>query len=291
VHLYQCCTWLIKDIKEQIPETGWTSFGDDHLFIPEAAYHRKILLTVAKQSVLEVLIAATSSAGGGDADSCQMCRANIFPIPTESGYISSETNRLIHDGQTNLLDRNYRVGSLVQFESTPIFEQRSRDPRIPGVPVEGWKIGIGLVGYYDRSDNKGEAGVALGLDYMRSTDPRWPNTLGLELWNVPNLYTSVLLTTGYIFPREVSPVSFAFKAKLGFRTDENFTSVNPTASRRNRAEIAIPVIEAVYEIYPPLSLFLQYSPFTVLFRSNDNTTEGPNIIRLQLGIRLDLSGI
>ena len=275
---------------------GWTAFGDDHLFIREADFHRDVVVRTAAASMKEVLERART----GDEGGCRMCDARVFPVPKDPEFLTEESRAAL--AATDLRAPGYPVGDLAQFEKACTLggwlclDQRSKDPRIPAVPVEGWKIGFG----HARQSLGGnlrtgplEQGAMLRIDYMRNGDPRWPNTYGFEFWGLPNFRSSYLLTAGYSWPRELAPLSIALRAKYGWRIEDAFTRDNPDPQRVGGQELTFPSVELTYDLYPPVAVFLTVNMATVFFKNGTRVTEliNHNEFSLALGFKFDLSGI
>ena len=272
--------------------TGWTAFGDDHLFIREADFHRAVVVLTATESIKEVF----EHAREGQAPApCRMCTSTVFPIP---GNLSTESLAAL--SATDLSAATYPAGDLVRFDNSVnqafLAEKRSLDPRIPGIPVEGWKLGLGS----SRQSLGGnlrtgplETGGLLRLDYLRSGDPNWPNSYGFEYWGLPNFRSSYLFTVGYSWPRDLSPFSLAIRGKIGWRVEDTFTRNNPTDQRIGGLEIVFPAFELTYEVYPPVALFAQVNAAALFLRHGTRVTELINHKEFSsaIGLRFDLSGI
>lgn len=265
---------------------GWTAFGDDHLFIAAADFHRAVVIHTAAESIKEVLEAIS---GGGSSPCPRMCTVKIFPIPTDIMLLSED----FPIGKT-VLDEDYPAGDLVKFAVEEVAgDSRSPDPRVPRIPVEGWKLGLGVARQGLGSAGSPDHGVLIRLDYARDFGPRWPNVFGLEYWNIANFRSSYLFSVGYVRPREVSPASLAVRLKAGWRIEENLTPTNPTSDRYNALEIAVPSFEATYELFKPAALFLQWNPYTVVIRRSNTDTESVSNKKDSwvIGLRFDISGI
>jgi hypothetical protein len=264
---------------------GWTAFGDDHLFIAAADFHRAAVIYTAAESIKEILGAISD----GGSSSCRMCTATIFPIPMDTTLLSED----LPIGKTDLND-DYLAGDLVKFAVEEFAgDSRSPDPRVPRIPVEGWKIGLGIAQQGLGSNESPDHGVLIRLDYARDFGPQLPNVFGLEYWNIANLRSSYLFSVGYVRPREVSPASLAVRLKAGWRIEENLTPTNPTSDRHNALEITFPSFEATYELFKPAALFLQWNPYTFLHSRSGNATESVSNKKdsLVIGLRFDISGI
>jgi hypothetical protein len=265
-----------QQLVKRLAKDGWTVFGDDHLLIPEADFQRAVIIKTAAKSMVEVLERAKAP------QECQMCTARIFPIPKDE----------------YLLSKSDATDDLVAFENQGItggWESRSKDPRVPGIPVEGWKIGFGYASQYLGSQDNpnvktgsSEAGTMFKLDYLRNADPRWPNSVGIEFWSLPNLRTSYLVTVGYSRPLEVSPLSLALKAKFGWQVQDNFTPRNPTSQRINGLELSPLSLEITWAFYPPFAVFVQLTPWTAVVTQSGDYSDG---IYGVVGVRFDLAGV
>lgn len=277
---------------------GWTAFGDDHLFIAEADFHRALLLATASASLSEIFDAASGSKNSGAA--CEMCTTRIFPMP-ERTYWSASTDSALPF--TDLTADDYPVGDLAGFESTPSLwnDYRSRDARVPGIPDEGWKVGVAgafqFRGYKEGQSRWSrppvDGGMLLKMDYTRSTGSYLPSALGFEFWNIPDRGASYLFTAGYVWPPEITLVQIAIKAKFGWRTEENFTPNNASTERRGGLQFSFPALDVNYELYRPFSLFVHINMYSYIWRGSRHVQE---YIRhgeytSAIGARILLSGI
>ena len=269
---------------------GWDAFGDRNLFIPEADFHRAVILHFVTESIKEVFEVAT---GVREQSRCGMCDVYLFPIPEARAYLSEDWDKVRGVPATT---NDYPLGSLARFERLDALfslEARSLDPRVPGIPVEGWKVGLGFVQRRFKSESASDGGLLARLDYIRNVDPATPNSWGFEYWSVANRGQSYLLSVAYLRPRELSPLSFTLGAKLGWRIEENLTPSNPTTERRNVGEIIFPSFEVTYEIYKPFALFYQTN---YQLRDIENIRH-PQVKKsvytggAAVGVRMDLSGI
>jgi hypothetical protein len=265
----------------------WTSFGDDHLFIPAADFHRGVILRTATASIREVFEHAELR----DRSQCLMCTTKVFPRPLE--YESKDPN----GEATDLTSTSYQVGDLIDFQETrPLAgDLRSSDPRVPGIPLEGWKVGAGIVWQFrDPDSTKYDGGAMLSLDYLRTTGDLWPNSYGFEFWNVPDRGTAYMATAGYVWPAEVATWQFTIKGKFGWRTEENFTKNNPDSSRRGGLQVTFPSLEVTYDVYRPVAVFSQLNVFTYVFRGGEGKSESifkSNSSLVLLGVKVDLSKV
>jgi hypothetical protein len=279
--------------------TGWTLYGDDHLFIPEADFQRAVIIQTATQSLIEVIDRASTKGKGRFDKSCKMCTTEIFPIPKDSEYLSLQSIKALK--YTDLTKNDDHVGDLIKFEWLGFYGSRSLDARVPGLPLEGWKISLGYVNDFKSYQESGgvfewqkrDYGFQIKLDYIRSTGPNVPNVYGFEYVQIPSYRTSYLFNFGYLLPREQGMLNWGLLWKIGVRTEDNFTKYNPSQNRINRLEASLLTLEILYAIYPPFSLYLQVNPATLLYSDEHQTSE--SIINGKMssafGIKLDLSGI
>jgi hypothetical protein len=277
--------WLGEKMRGQLRD-GWMVFGDDYLFIPEADFQRAVIIRTAAESIKEILGAI---ARGDRSPLCQMCTTRIFPIPEEKTLLS-EASR---NDKTDLTD-DYVAGDLVRFAVEEVAgDRRSLDPRIPRIPIEGWKLGLGISQQWLGSDRSPEYGVLIRLDYARDFGPQLPNVFGFEYRNIASLRSSYVLSTGYSRPREVSPASFTVRLKAGWRVEENLTSINPTSERHSSLEITFPSLEITYELFKPAAFFLQVNMYTFVFQNSNHVTESlfSRKGNAAIGLKFDISGI
>jgi hypothetical protein len=276
----------LNDVREKV-SGRWTSFGDDHLFIPAADFHRGVILRTATASIRELFEHAALL----DKSQCLMCTAEIFPRPLQYG--SNDPNGEAAD----LTSAGYQAGDLIEFTKTRSLagDLRSFDPRVPGIPLEGWKVGAGIVYQFrDPESTKYDGGAMLSLDYLRTTGDRWPNSYGFEFWNVPDRGTAYMATAGYVWPAEVTTWQFTIKGKFGWRTEENFTKNNPDSSRQGGLQVTFPSLELTYDIYRPVSVFFQLNVFSYVFRGGEGKSESifnRNSSVVPFGVKVDLSKV
>lgn len=276
---------------------GWTAFGDRHLFIPEAAFHRAVIIQMATNSIMEVLLRAAGTIPNGSR--CLMCTSQIFPVQKNSAYLSSTTRETLN--QTDLTANNYPVGSLVKFDfpfsALGLPAIRSQDARVHLLPIEGWKVSAryAVVGSgFNESGNtvSRDPATAFDLAYIRNTEPWWPNYQGVGLFLVPGIRTSYTFSLGYLWPRELSTMHFGIRGSFGWRVVENFTEANPDSHRQVKTEITFPIIDYVPEMYPPLAFLIQINPFTFIHDGDWSMESSRNHkISISFGLRLDLAGI
>jgi hypothetical protein len=279
--------------------TGWTLYGDDHLFIPEANFQRAVIIQTATQSLIEVIDRASTKEKGNFDTSCKMCTTEIFPIPQDNKYLSLQSKETLDN--KDLTADKYPVGDLTKFEWFDFSGSRSLDARVPGLPLEGWKISLGYVNDFKSYQESGgifewqkrDYGFQIKLDYIRSTGPKVPNVCGFEYVQIPSYRTSYLFNFGYLLPREQGVFNWGLLWKIGVRTEDNFTKYNPSPNRINSLEASLLTLEILYAIYPPFTLYLQVNPATLLYSDGHQTSESiiNGKMSTALGIKLDLSGI
>jgi hypothetical protein len=268
---------------------AWTAFGDRHLFTPEADLHRNIVIWTSEHSLTEVL----KRASGGDRkqapDSCEMCSTGTFPVAVEK----------IEDQVTEPLvaiTPEWASQDLAEFERLDrrypreLSDERSKDPRVPILPVEGWKVGVALAQQYSNDEAVGDnGGMMLRMDYLRNTGPGL-NIYGIEYWNFLDRGSVLLGTVGWARPREVSMTQMAAKLKLGLRSEEATTDTG--TERRNGVEFSFGA-DLTYEIYRPIAVFMHIQPLSLFHYSGQYRWEGifNGGWRFAFGARFDFSGI
>lgn len=263
--------------------SGWTAFGDGHLFIPEADLHRAFLLQTAAESVEEVL---GHFAGG---KRCVMCTRNIFPVPVQSFGNTRPAQAL------ELHDQGFAPGPLIRSEPRSAgLTSRSPDPRVPALFQEGWKLSLGYgretLRPPDSATSEFAKALMLRLDYVHPTAPRWPSVYGFEAWSVPRRGVTYQGSLGWTWPRELSNTSLTMRLKLGWRLDDNLTWLNPSNDRRKSVELAVP-FEYTYEVYPPLALFFHVNLLTYSLQDGKVSSPRTRGQAIMLGLRFDLAGI
>ena len=264
--------------------TGWSAFGDSNLFIPEAALHRLILIEMATQSISEVLLAATTATIKPE---CQMCTEKIFPFPTYRCREEGAPDSLFF--KVDLLDKQYRATSL---------HSGTYNAAILPLSPEGWKL---LVGYgWSKLPLNSPNATSMELGYLRSTERRIPNYLGVGFLLVPNLRASIYpLSFDYWIPRNIEPhARFAarcfggIRLNLGIRMDEAFTPQNVSSKNSVGGEMNI-VGDGGIQLFPPLAIFLRTELKTVnMYGSLGNPRWSKDGLgAITIGIRYDLAKI
>jgi hypothetical protein len=261
----------------------WTAFGDRHLFTPEADLHRAIILDTAEASLAEVF----KRAAGGDkraAEACDLCTTGVFPV--EAGSVEKPA----------AIDEGYEARDLAEFElldsrlPVSLSDERSKDPRVPILPVEGWKLGVAIAQQNSGDERVGSnGGMMLRMDYMRNVGSG-TNIYGVEYWNFLDRGSSLLGTIGWARPREVSLTQYAFKFKAGLRSEE--ANLDTGIEHRNGVELAAG-LDFNYEIYRPLAIIVHLQPLALFHYSGQNRWE--TIFnggwKAAVGVRFDFSGI
>jgi len=268
--------------------SGWMASGDGHLFLPEAAFHRWALHQAATLSLRELLQRAAGEVPTGAP--CITCSSNAFPVPVET---YGTAHRIAVD---DVDTAGFVPQPLIRFSEAPYaLTSRTPDPRVPGLPQEGWKVGLG---YGDETDRRTDStgihaygALVFRIDYARPTEAAWPGAYGFEGWNTPKRGWSYLGNVGWSFPREVASMGVTVKLKAGLRMDENFTESNPTPVRSRSFNLVFPSVEYHLELYRPLSLYLQAN--LASYSSQDKRwklyrTQGQ---RFGFGVRFDLTGV
>ncbi len=263
--------------------TGWIAFGDRHLFIPEATFHRFVVIHFATRSLQEVFEVL---ANGGCHPSCNMCTGLVFPVPTELGNVDTE-----HDDD--------RVSSLIPTTS--------QDIRVPPLYDEGWKLLAGLgafgEGIFDLSNpdylNQFVIASSLDLGYLRTTAPGTPNYFGVSVFLAADVRTSIYpLSIGYWFPAEKSRGFMSIRANLGLRIAEEDSFLNSGDDALIGAEATI-VFDVGYQIRHPLGLFARVEMVSANYhgtRVEDlafsiDSPFGNGVGAITFGVRYDLGKV
>ena len=127
-------------------EAGWTAFGDDHLLIPEASFHRAVLLRVAVESLMEVYCKTnrharcldramrTGAEPKGAPTFVETCEkwSRLFPIP----YEDDEPNKKKDESKFQYSCTKNEPKDLWNWG----WSGRSSDERVSDPALEGWKI-------------------------------------------------------------------------------------------------------------------------------------------------------
>ena len=263
----------------------WTAFGDRHYFVPEAAFHRWVTTKVASESLWEVL-----AASAGVSVSCQRCAAKAFPLPPQSQAAHQGKDLAsIVSGEKSVPNQSLVLFSRERGNAQP----RSADPRVFDIPVEGWKISVGS-GSSLRNNQRAlfwpvavNRGLLARLDYVRSTQATYPNIFGLEYWNIPNSGDTWAYTMGYMWPRQISQVSYALRSRLSYTIESQVGSSPKTRSTM----LTLPSVELLYEVYRPLALFVTYDLAAYDFSYKRAVWYGQRRSRTSIGLRFDLSGV
>jgi len=274
----------------------WTAFGDGHYFVPEAAHHRYVVHITAVASLREVFQAADKPG-----TTCQLCQVTrVFPLPPED-----QTPEVLNSpASLSVLQPNAESDpssrpDLAKFSYGPqtLTGRRSTDLRVPDIPVEGWKFSVAAAMERIRDSRRPPPftgdfgqGMALSLDYIRTTSGYWPNSLGLQYWLIPRAGTLLGGTAGWMWPSGItSPHTLTVKARLAYRVSTE--RATPPGARKAGFVIGIP-IEWTAEIYPPVATYLSFD--AVGLDASERrwivaTRRGERAVNF--GIRFDLSGI
>lgn len=297
--------------------SSWIAFGDQHLFIPEASTHRSIVLSVAMRSIFEVLGVA---AGRQNDELCRMCSDDIFPIPKNLSLLAGNVQAKLKDFSSTGSLAGSIFGS--DYETRDLADWDKRDSRVPPLSLEGWKVlatwGVATGPYQDGGStfdlkNSFQFGkpkkqfqastITIELGYVRNTDPRFPNYVGVGFLTTPSAgRTSIYpISVGYWGnPIPGSKLSMGIRANVGLRINEPNTERNPYTSRLVGGELSIPV-DIMYDIYPPIALYVRYELFSLYSRGLGDDPVRPSVkidslfgngaIALSVGGRFDLAGI
>ncbi len=255
-----------KEFKNTLIESvsrGWTAFGDGHLFIPQATFHRFIVVHFATKSLQEVFDASKETT---KSSLCFMCTELIFPIPV----FNTDPSSKISVSDIDPGERQYQGKSLAS----------PRDPNISVSPLydEGWRLlaGIGFLGgpwkdggntfdlsevngFFDNRKKSNVTAASLELGYLRSTAPGVPNYFGIGTVLAPSVRTSIYpFSIGYWFPSEITTMSGGLfggiRANLGLRIDEAGSFLNAGNDDIFGGEATI-VLDIGYRIRSPISIF------------------------------------
>jgi hypothetical protein len=247
----------------------WTAFGDQHLFISEASFHRWVISTTAERSLTEILLIAA-----GEATTCDFCFAKVFPIPAKNAPNSSVQiagNAAIPNPPVSLVDES------------------DRDKRVPQLMDQGWKLALTqaqIARSNSNSDSDGiDRGFALHFQYHRNLPGFAPSIYGVEYWNVPAVGTLFGATSGWIWPKDESPVKVALRGRLGYKISDPINS-SGLSNRTGSPELGM-IFDLIAPIYPPMAL---YATIDLLSYTTDNKRlegVGRTASRAAVGVRLD----
>jgi hypothetical protein len=291
----------------KILQEGWTAFGDRHLLIPEASFHRYLVILYATESLREVFNAISSNA-----IQCDLCNATVFPIPVGVDVDKQEVPWLLGDGE----GKSPNTAS-PEFTGVSVGMLRNLyldDDRIPPLNLEGWKF---QVTYGNLAKLKPPAGLGqpggvdavvstatFELGYVRSTDWWVPNYLGAGVLYSSTVISVYPVSLGYWFNPyfwcrpfafcDGNPFTIGIRMNAGFQTAEPSTQFNPSSSRSTLAEIT-GVMDIRYQLYGPLAFYTRLE-----FVRANGTTHIPwqassgftgGIIGTTFGLSFDLAGI
>ncbi|NOU12338.1 MAG: hypothetical protein HOO98_20315 [Nitrospira sp.] len=292
----------------EVIKEGWTAFGDDHLLIPEAALHRRIVIAYATFSIREVLLSAQ-----GASMNCELCRSSRFPQLEKP----AKHRKLDVDLQENTWFPNLKLWST----GTDYY-----DARLPTPTLEGWKV-LATYGTASKTppvDNLFDvrrpsaivSAATFELGYVRNTDWWKPNYLGIGVFYAPGaeIVSVYPLSFGWWFSAKSlfssngctsetsgichwvmgDPVTFGLRINLGLQSAEGNTKFNLSPTRSVLGEMTF-VGDIRISIYGPLAIYFR----TELFRVTGTTHLSPNIesgfsggtISSSAGVSYDLTGI
>jgi hypothetical protein len=302
---------------------GWTAFGDDHLFIPEAAFHRAVLLRIAVESLDEVYKIATTK-GMEAPDFMQTCREwqRVFPIPHEKINVPPSYDCKDQAGEFWYDSRSFWFGmNETRIHAEDLWDWRSSgrsaDERVPDPALEGWKVLV-TYGYASGKFNQLNTDGSIRerknsfdmatfeLGYVRSTGGRvfnmipYPNYLGFGMSILPEVRTSLYpLSAGWWYIPQSRFWFAGVRLNLGARLEEGHTEDNPDNRLRAQFE-ASAVVDAGFEIYAPIALYIRAEPLTFVGRGWGSTTQADKSSieslfngrgAITLGLRFDLANV
>jgi len=253
---------------------GWIAFGDGHLLIAEAQFHRAVILTVSSASLQEVFAAATFGHHENALETCNKWIA-VFPIPRDPSYtkaLNNTTNFCQMLGQSSGESVNH-LRDLIYYEAG---HGLSPDPRVTARPFEGWKVFIAAgpsFGKFDTVQSDGNSlskdfwspTIAFDLGYVRTTEAFWPNYFGVGALRVNDMRTSFYGSAGYFIASPDSRFFIGYRLNVGFQVADAFTQQNRNSIDRTSFEIGVPV-DVGWRIYRPLTLFLRLNYLDLTFR-------------------------
>ena len=264
--LWQGNDTFTNAVRRKLQE-GWTAFGDQHLFIPEAAFHRLVVIHVATKSLEEVLIASKTGKG---LIRCQMCTELVFPVPIVLVGQGSEVP--VADKDPAQYDR-----------PRDLIASSSRDVRVAPVYNEGWRMLVtvgplfgrfadgGSIWDYSRQKDRKVPTTTVAtfeLGYVRTTEEWMPNFFGAGAVIAPGVRTSIYpLSIGYWSRNVEEEQGFVGGVRLnaGLRIDEANSTINPGPRDLLGGELTI-VADGGYRIRSPLTLFTRLEMGTMNLR-------------------------
>jgi len=247
---------------------GWTAFGDNHLFIPEAAFHRAVLLRIAVESLEEVYKTATGEQAAQTFIHNCMKWKEVFPVPAKQKDVPAYTCQ--EDAKPNDL---WKWG----------LSGRSADERVPDPALEGWKIMVThgqAFGRFNQLNADGSVKEAKNsfdtytfeLGYIRSTGSIF-NYFGFGIEVLPEIRTSIYpLSFGGWYAPPSRLWFFGLRSNIGVRLEEGLTEENPENRLRAQFEGSL-VIDAGFEIYAPVAFYIRAEPLSVVARGFGSTTQ------------------
>lgn len=259
-------------------KAGWTSFGDQHLFTRESAFHRLVVLEVAKESLRDLANALRSL------NSCRMCSTTVFPEIASEKLRNSLTDEKVQER-----DPKFNIFRHLINLPRPSTAQVTEDPNVPSLHYEGWKL---LVSYGNAVQGEGqgserlftgapkglqlEEAVTFDVGYVRSTSPWTPNYIGAGYLYAPGFGASSIypLSVGYwgnpltwigkrVIPgwdSSASPLILGLRLNSGFQILDANTTLNSTSARTVRGQLSL-VLDTVITVYDPLAIYLRSELF------------------------------
>jgi len=262
---------------------GWTAFGDDHLLTRESAFHRLVVLEVAKESLQELSDALYN------VSNCILCTKTFFPEIASDRLRKSrsddENDPLPDDEKPFRPDDKIKSPMFTLHHSTAT---KYEDPNVPSLPYEGWKflISYGKAtqverngGFFgDTSNSQSEWATTFDVGYVRATTPWWvPNYIGAGYLTAPGLGLSSIypLSFGYwgnpmtlvnhFRPESRTdpssyPILIGLRSNWGLQVLEGNTAINSTSARIVRGQMSL-VADMVLMVYDPLAFYMRSELF------------------------------
>lgn len=299
---------FLKNFKQKIT-TPWTAFGDDHLFIQEAIFHRAMLLRIAFEALKEVYETADGRSAPTFLETCELWK-RVFPIPES---IAKDADSYSYKCESSEEGKHLSVeskdlwnwGSALDWK-TP---GRSPDERILDPALEGWKVmatyGMAF-GKFNQLNSDGSVRefkngadlVTVDLGYVRRAG--WsPNYLGIGATMAPEYQTSVYVSSGWWWAPKSRLWFAGLRGAGGMRMEEGLTQANPDNRERAQVEFSL-ILEGGIEIYSPIALYIRAEPVAVVGRGFGSVSQGnqwsvESIFNgsgaISFGLRFDLADV
>lgn len=293
--------YFLKNFKQKLT-SPWTAFGDDHLLIQEATFHRAILLRIAFEALKEVYETADGRSVPTFLETCE-CWKSVFPIPKDANSNSYNCEESEH---LNVPSKDlWNWGSALELWSPG----RSPDERILDPALEGWKVmatyGMAF-GKFNQLNSDGSVRefkngadlVTVDLGYVRRAG--WsPNYLGIGATIAPEYRISVYVSSGWWWAPKSRFWFVGLRGAGGMRMEEGLTQTNPDNRERAQVEFSL-ILEGGIEIYSPIALYIRAEPIAVVGRgfgsaSQENQWSVESIFNgsgaISFGLRFDLADV